>query len=115
MPWSVSAAWNWTLLARARASASCKVNVKGACEEPGGVSCARMHIGKEQESINPARKVLVDKEGLLTRASSIRKRDAPTREMRKASAISHGLILICPSWAKSVEILVIILIHSLRV
>src|SRR6476646_1796782 len=33
IPWSVSAAWNWTLLLRARANASCSVSVSGACVE----------------------------------------------------------------------------------
>src|SRR4249920_2242072 len=36
IPWSVSAAWNWTLLLRARASASCSVSVSGAWVELGG-------------------------------------------------------------------------------
>src|SRR5438270_2816016 len=67
IPWSVSAAWNWTLLLRARFKASCSVSVSGACVELVGCASCAGAIGT-MATINSAMRIidfLADKGDLL--------------------------------------------------
>src|SRR5438270_8105996 len=67
IPWSVSAAWNWILLARARVKASCSVSVSGASVELAGCASCAGAIGTTARinSAMPLMDFLVDKGDLL--------------------------------------------------